>query len=266
MAFGCARAAGYSAVVPDHPLFRHLGAIVRSLRTARGWSRRDLADRSDISERFLADVELGRANPSLMRLLELANALQVSLVTLLGGEPVGSVTERRQHVALLGLRGAGKSTVGPLLAEALGMRFIELDQRVEGETGLQLSELFALHGEGYYREAERAALRRVFVEPRASVIAVGGGLVAEPESYALVRKQCLTVWLRAEPRDHWQRVVNQGDVRPMADNDRAFADLRQILHAREPLYRLADVTVETSGRQVTDIVEVLSAELAERVG
>ena len=249
----------------DHSLLVHLGATVRSLRQARGWSRRDLAGRADLSERFLADVEAGRANPSLLRLVGLAVALQVSLVALLGGLPKLTSRGRRRHVALLGLRGAGKSSVGPLVAKALGVRFVELDQRVETETGLQLSEVFVMHGEDYYRGAERVALETLLAEPEPSVIAVGGGLVVEPESYVLLRNLAGTVWLRAEPRDHWQRVLSQGDTRPMADNDRAFADLRQILAAREPLYRLADATIETSGRSIKEVTTALVARLRDEL-
>ena len=250
--------------VADHPLLRHLGITVRSLRQAQGWSRRDLSERSDISERFLADVEAGKANPSLLRLVELAAALDVQLTALLDPGPM-AVDRPRSHIALLGLRGAGKSTVGPLLAEQMGLRFVELDQCIERDTGLELSEMFVLHGEEYYREAERAALRGVLDQSEASVIAVGGGLVAVSDSYALVRGACLTVWLRAEPKHHWERVLSQGDTRPMADNDRAFADLRQILATREPLYRLADLTVETSGRDVGHVVSELRAALADRI-
>lgn len=261
-----ATASRYPPAVRDHPLLRHLGATVRSLRLARGWSRRDLAGRTGISERFLADVEAGRANPSLLRLLEVAAALGVELTTLLVGAGGRALPARARHVALLGLRGAGKSTVGPLLAAALGRRFVELDQRIEAATGLMLNELFQVHGEGYYRQAERAALAELLDEAEPSVVAVGGGLVVEPESFALLRGSAVTVWLRAEPRDHWQRVLAQGDTRPMADNERAFADLRRILAAREPLYRLADHTVETAGRSIDAVVGHLVEHLRELSG
>jgi XRE family aerobic/anaerobic benzoate catabolism transcriptional regulator len=245
--------------VRDHPILARLADSVRSLRKARGWSRRELAERTRISERFLADVEAGSANPSLLRLVELAQALEVTLMQLLDGSQAGAPAKR--HVALLGLRGAGKSTVGPRLAARLGKAFVELDSRIEAATGLQLSEMFLVHGEAYYRQAERAALESLLAMDAPCVVAVGGGLVTEPASFAALRSQTTTVWLRADPKDHWQRVLNQGDTRPMADNERAFADLRRILAEREPFYRLSDIVCDTSGRGVDGVVE----ELAQRI-
>ena len=250
----------------NHPVLTRLGTTVRSLRDARGWSRREFAVRTGISERFLADVESGRANPSVLKLIEIARALELPLAQLLADAAPGQVAGRARHIALLGLRGAGKSTVGPLLAARLGRPFVELDARVEAATGLDLSAVFQLHGEDYYRKAERAALERLLDEHEPCVVAVGGGLVAEPASFALLRSRTLTVWLRAEPKDHWQRVLEQGDTRPMADNEKAFADLRRILATREPFYRLADLTVDTSARDVGDVVDELVARLRDAVG
>jgi XRE family aerobic/anaerobic benzoate catabolism transcriptional regulator len=248
----------------DHPLLQRLGETVRSLRSARGWSRRELARQTGISVRFLADVEGGTANPSLLRLLDLSRALGTDLPALLSGFG-GSAGSRRRAVALLGLRGAGKSTVGPLLAARLACPFCELDADVEQQTGLQLGELFQLHGEAYYRTAERQALEQLLVTAPECVIAVGGGLVTEPATFALLRGHAVTVWLRATPEEHWQRVLAQGDTRPMADNERAFADLRRILAVREPMYQRADLTVATSGRTPEAVAEaVLQALAAER--
>lgn len=241
----------------EHPLLAQLGATVRSLRGAREWSRRDLAERAGISERFLADVEAGQANPSLLRLIGLAEALGVDLAALLGVEAPAP-----RHIALLGLRGAGKSTVGKKLAEQLGCPFHELDSCIESATGLQLGEIFQVHGEAYYRSAERTVLSQNLAGPP-SVLAVGGGIVTDATSYALLRAGARTVWLRARPEDHWKRVVAQGDTRPMANNDRAFTDLRRILSEREPLYRLADLVIETSGHGVVEVVEQVQARLAE---
>jgi XRE family aerobic/anaerobic benzoate catabolism transcriptional regulator len=149
-------------------------------------------------------------------------------------------------IALLGLRGAGKSTIGRRLARRLRRPFVELDRRVEEAAGMSLGELFALHGESYYRRLEREALERLLAEARPLVLAAGGGLPASPETYALLRARSLTVWLRAEPEDHWNRVVQQGDRRPMADHPEAMAELRRLLAAREPLYAQAAATIDTS--------------------
>lgn len=230
---------------------------MRALRKARGWSRRDLARRTGISERFLADVETGQANPSVLRLVELAQALATTPTALLGGD----AALPRQHVALLGLRGAGKSTVGPLLARRLGCAFVELDALIEAATGLQLGEIFQMHGEAYYRQTERAALAKQLAGDPV-VLAVGGGIVMDPQSFAMLRAGARTVWLRAAPEDHWQRVIAQGDLRPMADNEQAFGDLRRILAERDPLYRQAEVVVDTSTQRVDDIVDAVHRALA----
>ncbi len=238
------------------PLLAALGRTVRALRKDRDWSRKDLAARTGISERFLADVEGGTANPSLLRLQELAQAFGIDVVELLQTSR-GDVP---RHVALLGLRGAGKSTVGPQLGKRLGIPFVELDACVEQASGLRIGEIFQMHGESYYRAAERAELQRLLAGPPC-VVAVGGGIVTDDQSFQALRARTRTVWLKAAPEDHWQRVIAQGDTRPMADNEQAFADLRRILAERDPLYRQSEIVVDTSALGVEQAVERIAARL-----
>jgi XRE family aerobic/anaerobic benzoate catabolism transcriptional regulator len=237
-----------------------VGAAVRAQRERKGWSRRELAATSGVSERFLAQLETGDGNISLRRFAEVAGALGTTPAALLAphGEP------EAKPIALLGVRGAGKSTVGAHAEERdrLGLGFVEVDQEIETATGLSLGDVFTLHGEAYYRRVEREVLARLLAEPAPSVLATGGSLVNDPTTYALLRSHARTIWLRARPEDHWNRVVAQGDQRPMAENPHAFAELRALLAAREKLYARADHTVETSGRTVRQIVAELANDLA----
>jgi XRE family aerobic/anaerobic benzoate catabolism transcriptional regulator len=233
-----------------------VGAAVRAQRERRGWSRRELAASSGVSERFLAQLETGDGNISLRRFAEVAHALGTTPAALLSthGEPTA------KPIALLGVRGAGKSTIGAALAKKLELRFVEVDREIEAAAGLPLGEVFALHGEAYYRRVEREVLARLLAEP--AVLATGGSIVNDPTTYALLRSRAKTIWLRARPEDHWNRVVAQGDQRPMAENPHAFAELRALLTAREKLYARADLTIETSGRSVRQVLAELSNELA----
>ena len=240
-------------------MLQNLAATLRGLRKDRGWARRELARRAHVSERFLAEIETGRANPSLLKLAELADALGTTPDELIRSQPVASgASNERNIVALLGLRGAGKSSVGPRLAQALGLPFLELDQRIEASEGLRLEEMFELHGEAYYRRAERRELERILAAGEPLVLAAGGGLVTDRGSLDLLKQRAHTVWLRAAAEDHWTRVVAQGDTRPMADDDQAFSHLCAILAEREKLYQEAQVTVNTSAQAIDAIAEQLS--------
>ena len=231
-----------------------VGRSVRAQREQRGLSRRALAGTSGVSERFLAQLELGDGNISLRRFAEVAHALGTTPAVLLAA----TEDTAAKSIALLGVRGAGKSTVGAALAKRLGIPFIEVDREIELAAGLALGEVFATHGEAYYRRLEREVLSRLLAEPTQKVIATGGSIVNDPTTYGLLRSRARTVWLRARPEDHWNRVVAQGDQRPMAENPHAFAELRALLAAREKLYAKADHAIETSERSLKQVVAAIA--------
>jgi XRE family aerobic/anaerobic benzoate catabolism transcriptional regulator len=243
---------------PD--LLRSLGQRARARRLERGWTLRDVAERSGVSARFLVQLEAGRGNISVRRLADLARALEVTPASLIA-PPTESV---EPVVALLGLRGAGKTTIGRRLARQLRVPFVELDRRIEQAANLSLAEIFSLHGEGYYRRLEREVLEIVLHDGRPMVLATGGGLVTAPDTFSLLRRSALTIWLRATPEDHWNRVLRQGDRRPMANHPQAMSDLRSLLAAREPIYATAAHTVDTSGFPVDRIVEEIAGLLDRR--
>lgn len=234
-------------------LLSALGRRVRAHRLARGLTIREVAERSGVSSRFLVQLESGQGNISVRRLADVASALQTTPSALLsdGAPPAPAV------VALLGLRGAGKTTIGRRLAKRRRVQFVELDRRIEQAADLSLGEIFTLHGEDYYRRLEREVLQEVLADERPMVLATGGGIVVSHDTFTMLRRSAVTVWLRASPEDHWNRVVRQGDRRPMADHPQAMADLRSLLAAREPLYALADHTVDTSASPVDRAVTAI---------
>ncbi|MDK9705147.1 MAG: helix-turn-helix transcriptional regulator [Sulfuritalea sp.] len=277
----------------DAEFIQALGLRVREARARRGMSRKSLALNSVVSERYLAQVESGETNPSIMVLRHVAHALGVSLIELL--EPQHSSPEyrlisrfleqlspsrleeallrlmrdfgnedasRRKRIALVGLRGAGKSTLGRALASELSLPFVELNSAIEAEAGMSLNEIFMLYGQPGYRRLERRCLESFIAEHESAVITVGGGIVSEAETFNLLLMNCFTVWVKATPEEHMSRVVAQGDFRPMEGNTEAMEDMRRILVAREPLYSKADVTVDTTGRPPEDCLMQLRHALA----
>jgi XRE family transcriptional regulator, aerobic/anaerobic benzoate catabolism transcriptional regulator len=237
-----------------------LGDRVRAWRTEHGMTRKALAAASGVSERYLAQLEAGQGNISVLLLRRVAQAMNVAAENLVreSAEPDAA----RRRIALLGLRGAGKSTLGARLAAALGVPFVELDHEVEREAGANLGEVFAMYGQEAYRRFERRALERVLRTHESAVIAAGGSLVTDPDTYRLLLDNCHTVWLKAKPEEHMSRVIAQGDTRPFAGSkmhgrSTAIDEIRKLLADRDRLYSRADVTIETSGRSLKSSLEEL---------
>ena len=220
-------------------------------------SRPDLAVKSGLSVRFLARIEAGDGNISLRRLSHLAEALGTTPEALLSAP-----RERGSVIALVGMRGAGKSTIGPRLATRLERPFLEMDALIQDEAGLPLDQIFELHGERYYRRIERETLQSILDGARPSVVATAGGVVNEPSTWKLLLDRTTVVWLRARPEDHWRRVVAQGDRRPMADNPDAMAELRAMLASREARYAQAPIVVDTARRTPQSVVKLVVAALS----
>jgi XRE family transcriptional regulator, aerobic/anaerobic benzoate catabolism transcriptional regulator len=248
----------------DSLLLRDLAQRIRSLRKTRSLTRKNLSELADVSERHLAQLESGEGNISILLLNRIATALNTSLANLFAVEsqlPSPQTPPRLKRIALIGLRGAGKSTLGEKLAAARNLPFIELDREIEKETGMPLADIFSMYGQSGYRAIERRTLERVTSEYDRAIFSIGGGVVTEPETYDFLRASCYTVWIKAKPHEYMDRVVAQGDFRAMAGNDRAMEDLRRILTAREPLYRQADMTLDTSNASVDESFSRLQSTL-----
>ena len=241
------------------PLLSQIGNRVRTRRTSMGWTLREIAERSGVSSRFLSDLEAGKGNISVARLADVARALDVPIVSLLPSEE-----KQRPAIALVGLRGAGKSTIGKSLSKHLGVAFVELDTLIEKEANLSLGELFSLHGESYYKRLAYDILLKLLARNEPMVIATGGSVVTDPETWQLLKRRTYTVWVKATPEDHWKRVLVQGDIRPMANRTSAMGELRSILSLRAPLYAEAAQTIDTSSVRVSEAVRMISAGLDQK--
>jgi XRE family aerobic/anaerobic benzoate catabolism transcriptional regulator len=234
-----------------------LGERVRAWRAEHGRTRKLLAAASGVSERYLAQLEAGQGNISILLLRKLARAMGVPVESLVRDDAAASP----RRVALLGLRGAGKSTLGERLAGSLGAPFVELDREVEREAGVKLGEVFTMYGQEAFRRFERRALERVLRTQESVVIATGGSIVTDPESYRLLREHCRTVWLKARPEEHMSRVIAQGDMRPFKGRSAALDEIRRLLADRDRLYSRADATIDTSGRSVRAVLEELKGKV-----
>ena len=273
-----------------------LGERVRALRARRGLTRKTLAAAAEVSERHLANLEYGTGNASILILLQVANSLQCSLSELIGdvttsnpewlmireqlidadeatlrrvrlsiGEILGpgKGQSSKQIIALVGLRGAGKSTLGQRLAEDLGFPFVELSRDIEKLAGCSVNEIQALYGMNAYRRYERRALDALIHAQQPVIIGTPGGMVSDAATFNLLLSSCTTVWLKAEPEDHMQRVIAQGDMRPMATSKEAMEDLRQILKGRAAFYSKSDITINTSAQGLEPTFALLSTQVRE---
>jgi XRE family aerobic/anaerobic benzoate catabolism transcriptional regulator len=268
---------------PEAGFLEQLGQRVRTMRALRGMSRKVLAKVSGISERYIAQLESGKGNVSIVLLRRVSNAMAAHLEDLipasepspdwpvirdllrqatpsqiaqarnvLAGQAKGAAERRMSFagIALIGLRGAGKSTLGKMLANKIGWSFVELNKEIEAQNGLSVAEIIALYGQEGFRRMEQAALGQLLARKELMVLATGGGIVSEPLTFDLILSSFYTVWLKAAPEEHMARVRGQGDLRPMADDRSAMAELRNILLSREPLYARASAVVDTAGLSV----------------
>ena len=266
---------------PEAGFLEQLGQRVRTMRALRGMSRKVLAKVSGISERYIAQLEGGKGNVSIVLLRRVSNAMGAHLEDLIPStDPApdwqvirdllrkaspsqiaqakdvlagGTATHRRTSfagIALIGLRGAGKSTLGKILAKKIGWTFVELNKEIERQNGLSVAEIIALYGQEGFRRMEQTALTQLLARKEPMVLATGGGIVSEPLTFDLILSSFYTIWVKADPEEHMARVRGQGDLRPMADDRSAMAELRNILVSREPLYARAAAVVDTAGLSV----------------
>src|SRR6201998_4124659 len=270
---------------PEAGFLEQLGQRVRTMRALRGMSRKVLAKVSGISERYIAQLESGKGNVSIVLLRRVRNAMPAHLEDLIpSGEPApdwpvirdllrkatpnqiaqardilsGYASGAAQRgmsfavIALIGLRGAGKSTLGKMLAKKIGWNFVELNKEIEAQNGLSIAEIIALYGQEGFRRMEQAALGQLLARKELTVLATGGGIVSEPLTFDLILLSVYTIWLKAEPEEHIGGVRGKGDLRPMADDRWGMAELRAILRSREPLYARASAVVDTAGLTIDD--------------
>lgn len=276
--------------VEENEYLLMLGERIRELRARRGMTRKALAQQSGVSERYLAQLETGHGNISIILLRQIALGMGLPLVDLVREEPeqapeltlliqylnrfspkklawarerleseleAADKANRSYRIALIGLRGAGKTTLGTLLAKRLGVPFFELAKTIEHEAGAELSEIFSLYGQGAYRRYERRSLESIVENNERFVLVSGGSIVSEPATFDYLLSSCHTIWLKASPEEHMSRVVAQGDYRPMKDSHEAMEDLRRILAGRTAMYSKADVVVDTTGRTVEQSLDAL---------
>jgi len=286
------------------PFLAALGERTKALRVRRGLTRKALAQATGVSERHLANLEYGVGNASILVLLQVAQALQCPLAELVGdgaaqspewlmlremlatcdeatlrrvrlaaaeliagGSPPSeeAAAARSTRIALIGLRGAGKSTLGRMLAEDLDFPFVELSREIEKLAGCSISEILGLYGQNAYRRYERRALEEAIEAYPEAVIATAGGLVSDLMSFNLLLRRCLTVWLMADPEDHMSRVMAQGDLRPMAASREAMDDLKSILASRAAFYSKANMRVDTSAQPLMETFQILRHEVREAI-
>ncbi len=278
---------------PETGFLEQLGQRVRTMRALRGMSRKVLAKVSGISERYIAQLESGKGNVSIVLLRRVSNAMGAHLEDLipasepspdwpvirdlvrkatpnqiaqakdiLAGNSASAQRNAFAGIALIGLRGAGKSTLGKMLAKKIGWSFVELNKEIEAQNGLSVAEIIALYGQEGFHRMEQTALAQLLARKELMVLATGGGIVSEPVTFDLILSSFYTVWLKAEPEEHMARVRRQGDLRPMADDRSAMAELRTILLSREPLYARASAVVDTAGLSVDNAAARLNEAVA----